>query len=96
MNGHRLAPADRDGGVVDADGDRVAAEHAFVQHFDPRVFHEAHLDQAAFQFGRRQHGSASRRVDGADPADEAALGLSERTRSWSWNRLDLDGGNLDA
>ena len=49
-DGHGLAAAQRDGDVVDAHRDRIAADGALMQHLDPGALDEAEFDQPAFEF----------------------------------------------
>jgi len=62
-DGHRLAPAYGDGDVLDPDRDRIAPDHAFVQHLDPGA-----LDEAS-SINRLSSSTA----DSAEPASEAAM-----------------------
>src|ERR1700731_414418 len=77
-DGHGLAPAHRDGDVLDPDRDRVAPDDALMQDLDPGAFDEAELDQPAFEFNGRQRGV---RIVGGETTDDAGIaapGQSER------------------
>ena len=73
-NGHGLAPAHRDGDVLDAHRDRIAADDALMQHLDPGALDEAEFDQPAFEFDRPTAPSRLRRRRG--------VGSRPRSRAW--------------
>ena len=69
-------PAQRDAHVVDLHRDRVAAQQAFVQQFDPRAFDEAQFQQPALKLQRVLVVMAVA-ADLDDDAAIAAPGLAE-------------------
>src|SRR3569832_823905 len=75
---HGLAAANGDGGVVDAHGERVAAEQAFVQDFDLRALCEAKFEKAALELVRRHAGVLRRSRDAGNTATKAAVRQAQR------------------
>src|SRR5262249_49610432 len=80
-NGHRLAAAQRNRRVVDAHGDRIAAERTLVQDLDLGAFDEPELEQTALELGRGQAMRAFTDIDRLDSTAESTPGLAQ-WRGW--------------
>src|SRR5665647_214306 len=80
---HRLAPAQRHGGIVDAHRNGVAPESPLVQDFNGGALGKAEFDQAPLQLARGQSGGLVADIDGIDPPAEPARGMPQR-RSRGW------------
>ena len=77
-DGHGFAPTHRNGDILDANRDRVAADDALMQYLDAGAFDKAELDQPALEFGIRECRICVTGGEMLDHARIAALGQSQR------------------
>src|SRR4029077_20314578 len=75
---HCLTPAHRDRDVLDAYRDRIAPDHALMQHLDPCALDKAEFDQAAFELGVGPRRSRAAGIEVLNHAGKAAAGEAQR------------------
>ena len=76
--GHRLPASKRDGGIVDANRDRVAPQRSLVKDLDLGAFDKSEFEQAPLKLHRAQAVVAVADMDGMDVATKSAPRQSQR------------------